>query len=243
MKKVILSIILCMFIFFVSCSQNTTSNITTLNTTENQTSTIENTTSITTLLTDEPEYVNGVLINNNTNCNDLITLIIDNEDMIQNSLKLYTFDDVNNRYSIECLRRANEDILYSIHRTNQGTYLYFFYELFNYEWVVKYQCRFSKDISYNDLTSLLESNSTLDDIEILYPSIITITLSQDSSVRGLIVLLNGDAYSLMFGYAFDDINYLQEITSRGNIDEYGYFDKILEIDKPSILIPNNDDID
>jgi hypothetical protein len=47
----------------------------------------------------------------------------------------------------------------------------------------------------------------------------------------------------MFGYAFDDINYLQEITSRGNIDEYGYFDKILEIDKPSILIPNNDDID
>lgn len=227
LRKIQLLLVFVLLIFvFVGCGlQNDTTKVTT-------------TTSATTELVTSLDFYNGIPINNEASCDELITNLIEDDIFYPNDTMEYTLDDINALATIECLRKVNENHYYSIHKSVTGVYIYYFYEFNDSLWEIMYGCRFSQDVSYDDLEALLLEEATIEEVRNYYSDLITYDFNYDGSVTSIICLFTGDVYRLNFGIKYIEDLFLREVNLFKSSDENIYFDMLFDKDLPNNLIYN-----
>ena len=239
MKRIYLGVVLVLFsILLVACDTQEvvcTTVTTTIATITTTTST--ETTNITSEVTTPQEYYNGIPINNEDDCDDLITNLVANNIFESNNEFEHTIDEINALANIECLRKIDDNFYYSIHKTVDNVYVYYLYEAIDDVLDVKYRCRYSRDVSFYDLKSLLEERATIDSTRDFYPDLITNMSSSQGTISGQIYLFNGDVYLLTFYWSIQDQGYiLQTIQVYFARNDNPIFSILLEKDLPSNLI-------
>ena len=115
------------------------------------------------------------LIDNDENYNQLITREINSNDFVRfvtESSNILTVEEYNTKFQIECLRKPNDNSLYSINKTDSGGVLYTFFggshednNLYCWYYVLK-------SLEYNDFQSIVSETSTIDDVKQIDPATI-----------------------------------------------------------------------
>jgi hypothetical protein len=235
MKKIIIILTLIfIFLVIVSCSEN----VTTISGITHELTSTESSITTVTITSQEIEYIHDIQIDNITHPDDLISDLIENDAILPHEFETETLEGVNKRIPIQCLRKVDDDVLYSIHKTILGTYVYYFYEYNNGVWEIVYMCRFSETATLYELGHFRDNNSTIEFIKQVCPSIMINTRESDGKIFGTLILMNGDLYLLDFGYDYQDPEYiyLRSIIYSLSIYDVDYFNMIFSSDLPANLI-------
>jgi len=181
------------------------------------------------------DYYSGIQINNEDNCNDLITTLIEDDVFSDSAIGIPTLEDINEVSEIECLRKVDDINYYSIHRTTSNIYVFHFFELVNEDMLLRNIERYSQDISYSDLEILLLNESTIEEVKVFYNDLITYDFDSMTYVSGYISLFSGDVYQLDFSFK-DGQSFLINVELHWASEENIYFSMLLGKDLPSNLI-------
>ena len=187
----------------------------------------------------------GTVVNNENKTQDEILALIDNEtdsyDLITQS---YDFDllfdfsfsgsleEVNKVAKIECIRKV-DDLVYTIHRVNEGGKLLLFYE-FNKEsdsWIAYDSWWFFKPLHKEDFSKVEVDKTTADDIFEIDPA--TIVFPFGDGDRSFHILQDYSVITIWYDCDdHDSYNKVRKIECDA-IPENWPYRKILDIDWPT----------
>ncbi|XMB71688.1 hypothetical protein RJI07_06140 [Mycoplasmatota bacterium WC30] len=185
------------------------------------------------------EYYNGIPINNEDNCNDLITILIE-DDLFSDTFRATptpTLEEINEVSEIEFLRKVNDTNYYSIHRTISNIYVFHFFELDDEVMLLQGIERYSQDISFSDLEILLLNQATIEEVKVVFNDLITYDFDVMPYITWWIPLFSGDVYQLDFSLK-DGHTFLKNVELYWTSEDNIYFNMLLEKDLPENLIDN-----
>lgn len=233
--KRFLIILLVLFMFLLSSCNNSpdTNFSSTYDTTENKSENVQQNRDIDKILEK---------IDNTKSYNDSIKNTVDIDDFtdfIKHIGYNFSIEDFNSRYPIECLRKPRNNVLYSVHKTENGGLIYVFFTRSDSEKSYRLICWYyvEENLKYKDFKSIKNGVNTIEDVEKIDPTAsVHKKLIDDSTLRFEHYLSNGIMtvlYKKENGkFLVENIEFSKKFISDsvGYSDGSGFEAKIFDID-------------